>query len=218
METITQSRIIKALNVCFTTMWYMAVVGAIIVVLNFWYVPLKTGGEKLPYLENTVELVAQVQEFTSTVKAGNVSEAVLRPKLIEANAKIRLTSWSDILQVKVVMYLALVSLSIGLGLSFIYQFHKIFKSLRAGHVFQSVIIKRVRYIGLILLFAPFVDGLSKLMYNQFVLNQIDISGFKVNTSMTIGITSDLIMGFVVLALAEVFKVGLQLQQEKELTI
>ncbi|WP_377469443.1 hypothetical protein [Pontibacter silvestris] len=58
----------------------------------------------------------------------------------------------------------------------------------------------------------------KCSLQRLIVDQMAIAGHQVINDSFIDKIGTIIVGFVVLVLAEVFKVGLQLQQEKELTI
>ena len=116
----------------------------------------------------------------------------------------------------------------GLGLFISYMFMKLFHSLAGRHVFDEQQIGRLTRIGqALLVFTAFSLG-TKLLAEKGAFSYLESYGFIIsesteqNYNLSVSApSSEAIMavtGLCVLALAQVFKYGMQLKQESELTI
>ena len=101
-----------------------------------------------------------------------------------------------------------------LFLSIVYNLRKIFRSLRAGEPFAYVNFSNLRQIGLFVLLFALVDfGLS--LFNRYLLQQHFLDHGK-NYTAKLSFGFDVILiGLVILVLAEIFRHGYKLKTENE---
>ena len=122
-----------------------------------------------------------------------------------------------------IIFLALVLLLFGNTLFIIYQFYKVFAGLKhslgQGTFFYSNIHKHIQRIAYSLLVFSGLMILNKIFF-LLTIEKIKIMDQTLDTSITFG--SDAVLnvffGLVILLMAEVFKEGLKLKQESDLTI
>jgi Protein of unknown function (DUF2975) len=114
----------------------------------------------------------------------------------------------------------------GLGLlGMTYQFMKLFQHIADNSIFTLRQVWRVQFIGIVCLLYVIIDALRQ-WYSISVARQYVVDlGYRAEllfyTSIWQGITIQwlwILMGLCILALAQVFKYGMQLKQENELTI
>lgn len=93
----------------------------------------------------------------------------------------------------------------------------IFVSLAKGQIFDGTNLWRVRKVALCLFFIPFCEFLAYQLFVPIVRSEVEIEGF--NISIYRGFNESMIgIALLVLALGEVFRYGMQLQEQNDLTI
>ena len=98
-----------------------------------------------------------------------------------------------------------------------FQMRNIFRSLAKEHVFKSQSLNRIRIIALLFLLIPFAKYLSNLWFLPIVMSEVKVEGHFIRMIEGFDIS---MLGFAILivGLGEVFKYGIQLQKQSDLTI
>ncbi len=115
--------------------------------------------------------------------------------------------------------IAIVGVSFGFGISLVvtYQLRKIFATLTDTHLFVVGNVYRLRTIAFILMaFSP-ISWLLSLFTNEYVRTHFSAKGNALNFHYELDFNA-ILTGLVLLVIAEVFKEGVQLKEEQDLTI
>ena len=115
---------------------------------------------------------------------------------------------------------------IGLMLSITYTFMKLFVSVADRHIFDQSQVNRLMYVGYCLLGYAVLSLIVKRFVEQRAILYLERFGYSVNEHHVydIGLVSptaetvSILTGLCILALAQVFKYGMVLKQENDLTI
>ena len=102
------------------------------------------------------------------------------------------------------------------GLVLVVLLRKIVLSMSRGEPFSEANIGRIRAIGIITIAAEFIRGLGVLAIQAWVADSV-----KTGVWMTVDLRWNLaifVLGAVIIALAEVFRYGMQLQSDLDLTV
>ncbi len=114
--------------------------------------------------------------------------------------------------------LALVMPILGAGLLIIYQLRKILVSLLNGTTFMPQNVIRIRIIGLAVIAITLLKGFSTIWLNQLLSSSIDLPGLELLAKFRFQDFGGVLWGVIILILAEVFRHGACLQEDKDLTI
>jgi hypothetical protein len=106
-----------------------------------------------------------------------------------------------------------------LGILVLYQFTRIFRNLDRGQIFRDENIRRIKFIALAVALVPVTGFAASRMLSGITYTA---EGHTVRTAVPVAQMEYIIAGgvlaLVILALVEIFRNGVQLQQEQELTI
>lgn len=104
-------------------------------------------------------------------------------------------------------------------LAITYQIMKIFSSLVNNQVFDMKNIRRLRWIGLLIIAVPILKYAFNQLFFSVVQAKISISGHKIGAY---GFGSSfyymILLAIMIFTLTEIFKYGLSLQKENDLTV
>jgi len=123
----------------------------------------------------------------------------------------------------VLLYFFSMYVFILLSLFIINQLRKFLKAVSAGDFFAWDNISRVRKIGLVTVFLNVIDALGTLIQAQF-LSPVSIENVQVSIfwegafNIFQRTLQGIFMGLVILAIAEIFRIGARLKEEQELTV
>lgn len=105
---------------------------------------------------------------------------------------------------------------ISVGLSFIFkQISRILKTVEANRPFSEENSRSLTVIGFILLMGSFVIRIAEGIVARAIINTLNIQNMKVNYGIDVFM---IVLGFLMLILAGVFKYGSYLQQEYDTTL
>ena len=97
-----------------------------------------------------------------------------------------------------------------------HQLKLIFSSLSNNQPFNELNVLRIRNIGIVLIVFSFLQFLSNIILNQFLLSHFNWEeGIKLTYTFNVGY---LITGVILIIVAEIFKEGVSLKEETNLTI
>ena len=151
--------------------------------------------------------------------------------------RIDYTDFSNAFRVKNILWFVMEISGMILWLLITYLIMRILKSLKTESFFNQQNIKRVSWIGLAFIIIPFIQLLRDQLFYVVASNHLEIPGatlysnfnwtnlsplslFHSNALMSNGqaLFPTIILGLIVLLIAQIFKRGWDLQREKELTI
>jgi hypothetical protein len=108
-----------------------------------------------------------------------------------------------------------------LSLTITFQLMKILKSIMQKNVFDDYNIRRLRWIAFAVGLMPICESFQKYWFSQVIQQSINFSKYFVivKRGLFVGeITQGLIMMILILVLIEIFRFGINLKQENDLTI
>lgn len=101
-------------------------------------------------------------------------------------------------------------------LAITYHLKRIFENFKHNHHFTKINIKRLRVIAIIIIIAPIIQYILSLIVNQMLFSNLKLGPFlQLSPSLSIGF---LITGLFLLLIIEIFKIGLDLEEENKLTV
>ncbi|HSJ24890.1 MAG TPA: DUF2975 domain-containing protein [Longimicrobiales bacterium] len=110
-----------------------------------------------------------------------------------------------------------VAVMAALMLSFLHHLCRIFQRVREGAPFEATNAHRLRLLGLIALAFALLEGVAAFVTSMAVRGSVIGDAIRVTTGLPID-GSVLFFGLVLLALAEVFRRGAELEEEQALTV
>lgn len=136
---------------------------------------------------------------------------------------IRLDSYTGVMVFHVqsslenVLFMAFIyTLLFSIILAVTYQVKGIFENFKCNQHFTKINIKRLRIIAIILVVAPFIRYMLSIVVNQLLISNFKLGPFlKLSSSFNIGI---LVTGLFLLLTIEIFKIGVDLEEESRLTV
>lgn len=150
--------------------------------------------------------------------------------LMKKSAFVRL-NYEDLSVLASLKMIVLILFDIGSWLIWLvltFQLMKILRSIKSKGIFDSdVVIKRLRLIAPVFISAPIISAVAKRMFTNLVTDTLSINGhfiwysrdFKyVTTLLDHHILSGAAVALLILVLVEVFKRGIELKSETNLTI
>ena len=152
----------------------------------------------------------------------SVNSAIIAIGIKHESALLRMdfSHWQEWLNIPVLFYFFFSFTKGLLGIFIVYNLVRISGHLKRQHVFVASNVHCIRYIGFSLLAIPLAELLSKISIKPYISSQVKITGYQLmQTSVIWNIDYQWIFaGLLILVLAQVFNEGVQLQQEKDLTI
>ncbi|MFC1493352.1 DUF2975 domain-containing protein [candidate division KSB1 bacterium] len=212
MSELKNYPVLKFLKGTINFLWYflLIVIGIMAVLIVFKLVPgfndfLSLNNFKAPVLFSHEGPVIQIN--SSNPEFNNVEVKVLTGELT-MNAS-STGFWLMVTEAMLIWIL--------MGMFILFQVRKIFYNLTKEHPFEQENVKRLRIIGFAMIGAEIINWLlfwiMNLIYSDdFYLYPGEIS-FGLDKNITV-----IFIGLVILVIAEIFRVGLDMRKEQELTI
>lgn len=183
-------------------LWFVVLAGAVIAVVVV-VVVLVRGGH--PRVSLPVGL---------TVGGGSGVEGATGPaSVLDAGGQLRVAAPPGL----VVVALVFVIVGLGLVLAVLRQVRALLVDAVAGAPFGASSARRVRLIGAAIITAELIRGVAVLVGSMWARAHVRASGltFRVAFPLQLGVLG---IGVLVVALAEVFRVGAALQKDHDLTV
>lgn len=111
----------------------------------------------------------------------------------------------------------LVLLLMFIGLLVVYHLRKIFATLAVGTPFTGENVSRIRIIGIALIAGALLKNVIQIMNGIYLSRILSMPGVETAVNTRVDLTG-ILMGAVVIILAEVFRYGAYLQEEQDLTV
>lgn len=206
MKSLGQKSLSKILSIILNIIWWIEWVGASILVMAI----LATR-----FMEQNISLNFPLTFSTVTFKTVPSVIKQLPPGVIQVmNGNFYLpvnNTWQNIL-----MLLAGSIAVCAVVILITYQLKLIFKSLRNNEPFSDLNVLRIRNIGVVLIAFFVLQFVSNIIINRFLLSHFTW-GEGITLTYTFNI-SYLITGVILIIVAEIFKEGVSLKEETNLTI
>lgn len=135
----------------------------------------------------------------------------------------RLDSYSGVMvfhvqsSVQNVLFMAFIyMLLFSVILAITYHLKGIFENFKHNHHFTKMNIRRLRIIAIIIIIAPIIQYILSLIVNHVLFINLKLGPFlQLSPSLGIGF---LITGLFLLLIIEIFKIGMDLEEENKLTV
>lgn len=106
---------------------------------------------------------------------------------------------------------------LGLATVIVYQFRRIFANLKAGQPFIPENVRRIRAIGLLVILTCLVQSFLGFGLGMILAKNLAIEGVTIRPQLNFGLDG-ILVGLAILVLAEVFRYGAALQEDRDLTV
>lgn len=116
-----------------------------------------------------------------------------------------------------IVYFVFVLITLVLGVWIPFLVVKIVRSLQGSQVFDREIIKRINWIGVILLITGILCSLLQIINVYSAETMVDLSHYNFTYAKVIDF-NPIIMGVVILIMNEILKIGIEIKEEQDLTI
>lgn len=112
-----------------------------------------------------------------------------------------------------------IAIAAGLATAFVslVLLRRIFTTMTTGTPFLPENVTRIRALGFITIGVGIATGLAEIALGLLVLNNVTSTGIDINYSFKLNLAA-VFVGLVILALAEVFRYGTNLQSDSDLTV
>jgi Protein of unknown function (DUF2975) len=175
---------------------------------------------KIPHVNHIIPYDSLIKK--PVFKVGRISN-------INGLVEISPTNTRDKILLKIPSWLGMI-----VQILLIYQLFQILRNIKKGIIFSKQNIAKIQIIGILMIGLFIVDILTEVIYNVYLISSIThrakylsefykplgfqaISNFSMNLHKEIVFTN-LYVGLITLILATIFKRGLALQQEQDLTV
>jgi len=105
-----------------------------------------------------------------------------------------------------------------IGLLIIYQLRKIFATLVDETPFTIENSRRITIIGLAIIAATILKAVLTALIGLYFASLINLPGLGINANIRLEDFGGVLIGIIILVLAEVFRHGARLQEEQDLTV
>jgi hypothetical protein len=204
MKTLGRASLSSVMKVVLDVAWYLTLAGGILVALD------ALGGSSRGRLDLWVQFEIDPAVYSIESEQLGVEGAVIG----EAAGKLVFGSRNVAL---LLAYFGLIVIWLGAALAIIYQLRQVFRTLVAGTPFVRANAVRIRFIGLVIVAMEVARFFILLGQSLFLKANFAFAGLSLSTIPRPNLGAILI-GIVVLVIAEVFRQGTELREEQELTV
>jgi len=132
-------------------------------------------------------------------------------------------NWKDAFNTKSVLHILFYNLWLLMGLLISFQLYMIFRSLIKTKVFEKVNTRRLRLVAATIILMPFIKNLSQMFFLSFARTNFSIEGHTIHLPQNHSFYNFpylpyILVGLLIFAIVEIFKEGMRLQSETDLTI
>lgn len=106
---------------------------------------------------------------------------------------------------------------LAVALVVIHNLRRVFSSLVEETPFLADNVRRVRIIGAAVIAGTVFNGILHTIIGAYLSNAIQLPGLELQANVSLNFTS-IFLGAVILILAEVFRLGAEMQEEQDLTV
>lgn len=207
MKALGRKSVSSIVKVALDVAWYLTIVLGVLVTLD---VLVGLGGGSAGRLDLMVQFELDPAAY------GIVSETlgVEHPSIRKATGKLVFGSTNGSL---LIAYFGLVVVWLGAALAIIHQLRLVFRKLVDGQPFVRANAARIRVIGVVVIAMEIARFFLLLAQSAFLRSNFTFEGLTLNVvpRPNLGV---ILVGLVVLVIAEVFRQGAELREEQELTV
>lgn len=220
-----KSKSLKVLKALLAFCWWGTIGGAVVVTVFIAFVaisPSRILGDGV--VLNDVSFDGSVTGFAGSIDASSLS-AVTRDGVVAdvefrdpVRLKITLPAehWESRRHLLVYGWLALLVV-MGLFLLFVKLLREIVWSVEAGNPFVAQNAERLRKMGGLIIVGAFAESLKNLISSGYADTVLIPSGFSLDGHLGFSFGT-LMIGLSVIVLSEVFRIGIAMREEQELTV
>lgn len=207
--TSQNTGIARGLKITLDIAWYLFIA---LLVLAFGLLAwgLASGGNVPGHLSLPVAVTIDPSLYSISAPDAGISGAELE----ELSGDLRFRSPDRQFVVFFAVYLAL---GIAIVLMVVYQLRRIIATLAGGTPFVPANAWRIHFIGWVVIAGEFVQEFIEFLGHVAVKTVFDTQGVAFHWSPDVSVTT-IFWGCVLLALAEVFRLGVAMQEEQSLTV
>ena len=203
MEVMGKTSIASVLKIIMDVLWYLSLAGLALVGLL-----MVAGAFAAPMGTMTVPVAFELEEGSYTIRADALG--IERAEMGQALAELSFN-------VPTGLFFHLNMMVAALGLVIImwvlYQLRAVFATLRAGTPFVGANAVRIRWIGIAIIAGEVLKSFVVGLEHYYVMTHFASDGLSFGTSFEIqGVT--IIVGFTVIVISEVFRMGTLLEQDQ----
>lgn len=179
----------SVLKVVLDLAWYLGLAGAVVIALFLGRTLV--GGRQLSPGSLQIEMPGLIFRFTGGI-----------PQVGHTNLSV---------QFMLILLLMLTALLV------LYQLRKIFATLAVGTPFTGENVSRIRIIGIAVIAGALLQNAVHILNGIYLSGVLRMPGLESGVNMKVDLTG-ILVGAVVIILAEVFRYGAGLQEEQDLTV
>lgn len=110
-----------------------------------------------------------------------------------------------------------------LGVFIIYILWSIFHALKVSmrdqeNVFLQGNITRIRIIGYIFIFSAIVEFAYRKIVQHFLVDTLIVQGKDISFNLQFEFLDDIVLGLIILVIAQIYRVGTEIKEEQQLTV
>ncbi len=219
MEVMGKTSIASVLKIIMDVLWYLsfaglALVGLLMVAGAFTSPSLNPSAPSIDrvWATMTVPVVFELEEGSYEIRADalGIETAEMGQALSELSFEVP-PGWFYQLNMMVA------ALGLVIIMWVLYQLRAVFATLKAGTPFVGANAGRIRWIGIAIIAGEVLKSFVVGLEHYYVMTHFSSDGLNFGTSFEIqGVT--IIVGFTVIVISEVFRLGSQLEQDQSLTV
>jgi hypothetical protein len=209
MKTIGKSSLSSVLKVILDVVWYLSIAGLALAVVLAAMSVLKRGN--VPGHLNIPVLVS-IDPGCYSISAPDYG--ITGAELEEVSADLHFRSPGGQL---LLFFAAYIAVALGILMVVIYQLRNILGTLAAGSPFVAANAWRIRFIGWAVIVGEVAQAFIEFMGQIIVKATFEATGVTFGWHFHMSFQT-LFWGFVILAVAEVFRLGVELREDQSLTV
>lgn len=147
-------------------------------------------------------------------RIGSLKWDIQSAELLEAQGKLRVEGIS---RTYLLVALGTAALLAAFGVIVLRKLRAVFRTLKEGEPFVPANVGRIRFVGFAVIIAELARAMWVFWNSVYLRWHLDMEGIRLRSEFDLhGLT--ILAGLLVLVIAEVFRVGVQIKEDQELTI
>jgi hypothetical protein len=211
MESYRPDRVVSVLTSLSSTAFFGLLVLGVVVLIGLLVAKLVAGDDPAWVIGLTVPVVSVDADATVLTRWGN---AQLEADDIRGSLRLPVSMLPWWLFAVLWTYTAA---AMALTLLLLHHLRRIFQRVRSGAPFDATNARRLRWVGLLALALALLNGLSEFVTSLAVRSGLISERLEVPVGLSVDM-SLVFFGLVLLALAEIFRRGAELEENQSLTV
>jgi hypothetical protein len=208
MKAIGKSSLASGLKVALDIFWFLTIAGLCISV-GLAVLGVTTHG-KTPGRMN-IPVLAEIDPGCYSISAPDFG--ISGAELQDVEAELRFRPSGKLL----VLFAGYLAAAFGIVLVVLFQLRRIMATLAAGSPFVAANAWRIRFIGWAVIIGEVVSSSVEMLGQVIIKNSFQATGITFQWTYNMSVQT-LFWGFVLIALAEVFRLGVEMREEQSLTV